>query len=353
LSNIDCDRIFELNESGTPKIRIAITLGEPAGIGPDIALALATRLWDAELIIIGSPSLLQERAKQLGVRVKLKQYDPSITSCSSPLGELCVSAVELKHATITGKPDASNAYSVLNTLDKACDGCLNGEFDAMVTGPIQKSVINNAGIRFSGHTEYLAERSGGQMPVMMLADNRGILRVALATTHLALRLVPDAITRDRLIDVCRVIHHDLRFRFGIDNPRIAILGLNPHAGENGYMGREEIEIIQPAIETLRAEGLRLSDALPADTAFTQSSLKNFDAVLAMYHDQGLPVIKHSGFGNIVNVTLGLPIVRTSVDHGTALDLAGTGKASPESLFCAINAAIKIGCHNKKSLNISK
>ncbi len=330
-------------------MRIAITLGEPAGIGPDIALVLAQELWDAQLVVIGSPTLLEHRAKQLGLSVTIREYDRNVAAMPSLPGELCVSPVALQQAAIAGEPDPANAHAILESLNTACDGCLNAEFAAMVTGPIQKSSINDAGIRFSGHTEYLAERSGGQLPVMMLADSSAELRVALVTTHLALRAVPDAITRDRLIETCRVVQRDLQTRFGIAHPRIAILGLNPHAGESGHMGSEEIEIIQPAIETLRAEGLQLSDALPADTAFTRGSLQNFDAVLAMYHDQGLPVIKHAGFGNVVNITLGLPIIRTSVDHGTALDLAGTGKADPQSLLVAVRTAITMVRNHQQAL----
>jgi 4-hydroxythreonine-4-phosphate dehydrogenase len=330
--------VNNLSDTSDQTMRIAITLGEPAGIGPDIMLALAQERWDAQLVVIGDPALLKHRAKQLGVSITIREYCSSVAATPSPPGELCVIPVALKQAAVAGKPDPANANAILESLNAACDGCLNGEFAAMVTGPIQKSSINDAGIHFSGHTEYLAERSGGRLPVMMLADSSSALRVALVTTHLALRDVPDAVTKDRLTETCQIVQRDLITRFGITRPRIAVLGLNPHAGEGGHMGSEEIEIIQPAIEALRKEGLQLSDALPADTAFTQHSLKNFDAVLAMYHDQGLPVIKYAGFGNVVNITLGLPIIRTSVDHGTALDIAGQGKADAGSLYQAALSA---------------
>ncbi|MDG1462560.1 MAG: 4-hydroxythreonine-4-phosphate dehydrogenase PdxA [Gammaproteobacteria bacterium] len=337
-----------MSNTSNQTMRIAITLGEPGGIGPDITLALAFESWDAQLVVIGEPALLKARAKQLDVNVTIREYDPNIAAKPSPLGELCVSPVALKQVVVAGQPAPENAQAILDSLNTACDGCLNGEFSAMVTGPIQKSSINDAGINFTGHTEYLAKRTGGQLPVMMLSDISSALRVALVTTHLALRDVPNEITTDRLIETCRTVQRDLQTRFGITHPRIAVLGLNPHAGESGHMGREEIEIIQPAIEFLRADGLQLSDAMPADTAFTQHSLKNFDAVLAMYHDQGLPVIKHAGFGNIVNITLGLPIIRTSVDHGTALDLAGTGKADPQSLLAAVKTAVTMGRKQQES-----
>jgi len=320
-------------------IRIAVTLGEPAGIGPDIVLDLAQFDWNAELVVIGDPAVLLERAQQLKITLSIRTYEPSSPPLASRRGELCVQAVALNITCIPGATDAGNARSVLQTLDLACDGCLSGEFAAMVTAPVQKSTINDAGILFSGHTEYLAERCGGKHPVMMLVDNDAGLRVALVTTHLPLRAVADAITADALSTVCRIVAKDIQTYFGIGTPRLAVLGLNPHAGEGGHLGREEQTIMQPVIDRLRAAGLNLTDPLPADTAFTPKHLERYDVVIAMYHDQGLPVVKHGGFGNIVNITLGLPIIRTSVDHGTALDLAGSGLASAESLIVAVRTAI--------------
>jgi len=329
------------DNTGNSVPRIAITAGEPAGIAPDITLALARRDWDAELVVLSDNELLQQRADALGFQVALQSYDPNQAPAPSRGGALTIAPIHFQHPVRTGKPDADNAGSVLESLNRACDGCMQKEFDAMVTPPIQKSTISDSGTPFSGHTEYLAERSGAALPVMMLATATGNkpLRVALVTTHLPLRAVADAITRERVIDTIRIVNHDLQKHFGIGNPSIAVLGLNPHAGEDGHLGTEEQQIIQPAIEELRADGLNLSDALPADTAFTQRALGNYDAVVAMYHDQGLPVIKHAGFGDVVNVTLGLPIIRTSVDHGTALDLAGSGDADPESLYQAVDLAI--------------
>ena len=314
---------------------LVITPGEPAGIGPDIVLMLAARGRRIPAVVIADPGLLEERAAALGIDVVLEDWEPGTDAV---LGEhrLTLLPQPLARPARAATPDPGNAPALLAALDRAVDGCLAGEFAALVTGPLHKAVINDAGIPFSGHTEYLAERTGGR-PVMMLVA--GWLRVALATTHLPLREVPDAITADRLERVLTVLHHDLTSRFGIESPRIRVLGLNPHAGEGGHMGREEIDIIAPVIERLRANGMSLSGPVPADTAFTPDSLPGCDAVLAMYHDQGLPVLKHAGFGEAVNCTLGLPIVRTSVDHGTALSLAGTGAAECSSLQSAIDVAI--------------
>lgn len=300
---------------------IAVTSGEPAGIGPDVSLAIADRSWPARIVVIGDRPMLEARARQLG-------RDPSRVAIEHVAADAPVSA---------GRLDPRNARYVLRLLDRAIDGCVAGEFAAMVTAPVQKSVINDAGIAFTGHTEYLAARTGARQEVMMLAG--GGLRVALATTHLALADVPRAITRERLSDVLRVLDHDLRARFRIARPRIVVAGLNPHAGEGGHLGREEIDVIVPVLAALRIEGMDLVGPLPADTLFNPTNLKGVDAVLAMFHDQGLPVLKYASFGAGVNITLGLPIVRTSVDHGTALDLAGSGRADAGSLFEAIDMAI--------------
>ncbi len=301
---------------------IAITSGEPAGIGPELMASIDAADFDAQLLIIGDEALIRQRAQAIG-----KTLDPALQFLQ----------VDLPAPALAGKLDVDNAAYVLQTLDIACDGCLNGDYAAMVTAPIQKDIINRAGIPFSGHTEYLAERCHAPKPVMMLAT--ADLRVALATTHLPLRDVADAINADELAQIIRILDHDLRQRFGLPQPHIKVCGLNPHAGENGYLGREEIDIIIPLIESLQAEGLHLSGPYPADTLFTHDALADADVVLAMYHDQGLPVLKYAGFNHAINTTLGLPIIRSSVDHGTALSLAGTGKAHPDSLFAAIHSAI--------------
>ena len=322
--------------------RIAITTGEPAGIGPDITLAAIMQPWDAELVAIGDIELLKARAARLGLAVRLTPF-PGDRQDDGPArphqpGCLPVLQVPLAAAVQPGVLNTANAAYVLATLQQAVDGCMQGRFQAMVTAPVQKSVINDAGIPFIGHTEFLAAASGTPQVVMMLATTE--LRVALATTHLALRDVPAAITPPLLLTTLHILQHDLQQKFGIARPRIAVLGLNPHAGEGGHMGREEIDTLIPVLNQLRAEGLELQGPLPADTAFNPKVLDNCDAVFAMYHDQGLPVLKFSGFGRAINITLGLPFIRTSVDHGTALDLAGTGEADPGSLLQAI--AITLG-----------
>jgi 4-hydroxythreonine-4-phosphate dehydrogenase len=316
--------------------RIAITAGEPAGIGPDLVLELAADDFSAELVVIADPRLLEARAERLGLPLELTPYDET---AAPRCGTASIVPVEMAVPCQPGILDKRNADYVLRTLRRACQGCLAGEFDAMVTAPVQKSIISEAGHPFSGHTEFLAEETGAEEVVMLLTCEH--LRVALATTHLALADVPAAITKDRLVSVLRVLHRDLRDRFGIAAPRIAVLGLNPHAGESGHLGREEIEVISPTLDSLRAEGLQLTGPLPADTAFTPRVLGQADAVLAMYHDQGLPVLKYASFGQAVNVTLGLPIIRTSVDHGTALDLAGRGGADAGSLRSAVQLAIEL------------
>jgi 4-hydroxythreonine-4-phosphate dehydrogenase len=314
---------------------IALTAGEPAGIGPEICLAIAARAWPARLTVVGPLAHLQETAASLQLAVTL-------CAVSRPRphrpGELQVIDVPLAAPVSPGHPDPRNADAVLAMLRRAAQGCLDGEFDGMVTAPVNKAVISDAGRPFSGHTEFLAELSGGH-PVMMLLA--GTLRVALATTHLPLSRVPAAIDRDSLTAVLRILHSELQSRFGIAAPRILVAGLNPHAGEGGHLGDEEIRIISPALDALRREGMQLDGPLPADTLFTPDKLAQADAVLAMYHDQGLPVLKYVGFGCAVNITLGLPLLRTSVDHGTALDIAGTGRADPGSLAAALQLAIEL------------
>jgi 4-hydroxythreonine-4-phosphate dehydrogenase len=326
-------------DTATP--RLALTGGEPAGIGPDIILQAASRGFSAELIAIADPDLLQSRAQLLGLDIELQELDPTAAPQAHRPGQLKILPTPLMTPCTTGQLNTANADYVINTLQLAVDGCLDGRFDAMVTPPVQKSVINDAGIAFSGHTEFLAEATNTEKVVMMLATSE--LRVALATTHLPLRQVPDSITRELLEQTLTILHRDLVNKFSLGTPCIAVLGLNPHAGEGGHLGREEIDHIIPALEALRAQGMDLIGPLPADTAFNPEVLAQCDAVFAMYHDQGLPVLKYAGFGNAINITLGLPIIRTSVDHGTALDLAGTGKAKADSLVRAIEVAQSM-CH---------
>lgn len=312
---------------------IALTPGEPAGIGPDVCLLLARRPPRARLVFIADPVVLHARAKALGLPFE------AVAWAGQAQDGLYLLPVATRAPVVPGRLDKANAAYVLETLKRAVAGCLNGEFDALVTGPAHKGNINDAGFAFTGHTEYLAALAGGATPVMMLAA--GNLRVVLATTHLALADVPRAITRERVTRVIEILHRDLKEKFGMPEPRIRVCGLNPHAGEGGHLGREEIEVIEPVIKTLVAKGMRLEGPVPADTAFLPESLKDTDAVLAMYHDQGLPVLKHHDFAHAVNITLGLPFIRTSVDHGTALELAGTGKADPSSLYAALGLAIEL------------
>ena len=313
--------------SGSQRPRIAVTSGEPAGIGPDICLALAGTDLPADLVVIGDRGLLEERASRLG----------------QSIAGLDIRHVPLRTPVVAGHLATANARYVLDVLDVALAGCQSGEFAAMVTAPVHKGVINDAGVPFTGHTEYLAEKTGTARVVMMLAGTgqHERLRVALATTHLPLREVPDAITDVELTATLRILHGDLVGKFGIARPRILVAGLNPHAGEGGHLGREEIEVIEPVLARLRAEGMDLIGPLPADTLFTPRVLAGSDAQLAMYHDQGLTVLKHAAFDEGINITLGLPILRTSVDHGTALDLAGSGRADPRSLFAAVRLAAAI------------
>ena len=319
--------------------RIIITSGEPAGIGPDTCVLLAQEDWRADLVFAGAASVLESTAAALGLPLRLVDYDPAQPPAAHIGGTLKILRLPLGHEVRPGKLEPRNAAYVISMLDRASDGCTRGEFAAMVTAPVQKSTLMDAGFEFTGHTEYLAARTGAALPVMMLLS--GQLRVALVTTHLALADVPRAVTRERLLATLRIVHRDMERHFGMSAPRIAVLGLNPHAGESGHLGREEIEVIEPVMAQLRAEGLHLRGPVPADTAFAPEFLAHTDVVVAMYHDQGLPVLKHVGFGNAVNMTLGLPIVRTSVDHGTALSLARSGNADAGSLRAALSLAISL------------
>ncbi|WP_282363443.1 4-hydroxythreonine-4-phosphate dehydrogenase PdxA [Pseudomonas sp. PS01297] len=320
--------------------RFALTPGEPAGIGPDLCLLLASQRQPHPLIAITSRDLLHERAAQLGVAVSLLPVSPdNWPDQPAPAGSLYVWDTPLNAPVTAGTLNKANAPFVLQTLTRAALGCVAGDFAGMITAPVHKGVINEGGIAFSGHTEFLADLTHTEQVVMMLAT-RG-LRVALVTTHLPLRQVADAITPERITRVTRILHADLQHKFGIAQPRILVCGLNPHAGEGGHLGFEEIDIIEPTLERLRSEGMDLRGPLPADTLFTPKYLEHCDAVLAMYHDQGLPVLKYKGFGAAVNITLGLPIIRTSVDHGTALDLAGSGKIDTGSLQVALETAYQM------------
>lgn len=324
----------------TYPLPFALTPGEPAGIGPDLCLLLAREQQPAALVAVASQALLQQRASELGLSIELIGVTPdSLPNTPAAAGSLYVWDTPLQAEVAVGQLNVQNGSYVLETLRRAGQGCREGLFAGMITAPVHKGVINDAGIPFSGHTEFLAELTETPQVVMMLATQG--LRVALVTTHLPLREVADAITAERLSRVARILHADLRDKFGIARPRILVCGLNPHAGEGGHLGREEIEVIEPALEALRGEGLNLIGPLPADTLFTPKHLDQCDSVLAMYHDQGLPVLKYKGFGAAVNVTLGLPIIRTSVDHGTALDLAGTGRVDTGSLQVAIDTALEM------------
>ena len=318
---------------------IAVTSGEPGGIGPELCLRLQARKFQARIVVLADRALLEQRARLLGGRVDLVDYRPQTATGAG---------VELLHCPLAvpampGALDPANAPYVLALLDRALAGCRTGEFAAMVTAPVHKGIINQAGIPFSGHTEYLAAKTATPRVVMMLAGDtpQGPLRVALATTHLPLRAVADAIDATVLEETLRIVHADMRRKYGIASPRILVAGLNPHAGEDGYLGREEIDTMAPVLARLRAEGMQLTGPLPADTMFTPPILTQGDCVLAMYHDQGLTALKYATFGNGINVTLGLPVIRTSVDHGTALAIAGKGTADPGSLFAAVNEAIRM------------
>ncbi|HQW54166.1 MAG TPA: 4-hydroxythreonine-4-phosphate dehydrogenase PdxA [Acinetobacter sp.] len=314
-----------------------VTSGEPSGIGPDICLSLANRVDERPIVVLADVDMLQQRANQLGLTIELVPYQTQLQSSAE--GQLFVEHVPLAEQVMLGQLNTKNAAYVLEQLRRSADYALSGKSVGVATAPVQKSVINEAGIAFSGHTEYYQEFADVERVVMMLATKT--LRVALATTHLALRDVPDAITKQRLHQVIDILIHDLKTKFKITEPRILVCGLNPHAGEDGYLGREEIEIINPVLESYRKQGIQMSLSLPADTLFTPENLQHADAVLAMYHDQGLPVLKSQGFGEAVNITLGLPFIRTSVDHGTALSLAGTGKAKASSIHVAVDLALDL------------
>jgi len=314
---------------------LALTPGEPAGIGLDLAVLIAQQALPYCLVAVADPSALKDRANLLGLTLHIKE----LTGLPSKPGELQVIPVECPKPIEPGVLNIANAEYVLNTLSIATHGCLEGKFDALVTGPIQKSIINDSGIEFSGHTEFLAEKTSADLPVMMLANEK--LRVALVTTHLPLKHIAKAITAEKVEKVIKITQHDMIQKFGLTNPKIAVCGLNPHAGENGHLGDEEINIITPIVEKLKSKGFALTGPLPADTAFTPKILESVDSVIAMYHDQGLPVVKALGFGQTVNITLGLPIIRTSVDHGTALPLAGSGDIQTSSLMAALSMADQI------------
>lgn len=320
--------------------RVIVTAGEPAGIGPDLALSLAQKDWPHQVIICADKNMLMQRAKQLNIEVELIDYNSSTLPVPQTAGTLVVEHIPLVSPVIPGHLDSSNSHYVLETLKRASLGCLSGEFDALITGPVHKGIINHSGVPFSGHTEYLAEISNTPLVVMMLATEG--LKVALVTTHIPLSAVSKAISADRLRNVIRILHQDLISKFSISLPKIYVCGLNPHAGENGCLGSEEIDTISPTLDDIRAEeGINLTGPLPADTIFSRKYLDDADAILGMYHDQVLPVLKYKGFGKSVNITLGLPFIRTSVDHGTAIELAGTGKADTGSFTTALTQAIEL------------
>lgn len=324
--------------------RIAITPGEPAGIGPDLMIQLAQQDWPVQLVAIADPELIAARAKQLGFSLDIHIYNAEEQPVAHKSGTLFVKPVSLRQPCIAGELNANNGSYVVETLKLACEGNMTGEFKAIVTGPVHKGLINQAGIPFSGHTEYFAQQANCTDVVMMLATEG--LRVSLMTTHIPLAYVSKAITFERIEKITRILDKDLKQKFGIKEPKIYVCGLNPHAGEDGHLGREEIETISPALESLRNEGINLVGPLPADTIFQKKYLNDADAVLAMYHDQGLPVLKYKGFGASVNITLGLPFIRTSVDHGTAIELAGTNLADPGSFKAALTSAIEL-VHNQQ------
>lgn len=325
-------------------LRIAITPGEPAGIGPDLCIALAQQPQPCELIFICDPLLIAQRAQALKIAVNIHEFNSTLPARLHQPGMMNILSTPLQAVPVSGHLNVANSQYVLASIESAAQGCVNQDFDGMVTGPVHKGIINDAGIPFSGHTEFIADITGGQ-PVMMLATEG--LRVALVTTHLPLKQVSQAINVDSLESIIRILQQDFGRYFGLHIPKILVCGLNPHAGEGGHLGREEIEVIEPVIHKLRVEGFDLTGPLPADTLFTPKHLAQADVVLAMYHDQGLPVLKYKGFGNAVNITLGLPIIRTSVDHGTALDLAGTGQADMGSLSYALKTAIEMAHHHKQ------
>ncbi|USD64952.1 4-hydroxythreonine-4-phosphate dehydrogenase PdxA [Vibrio sp. SCSIO 43136] len=319
--------------------RIVVTAGEPAGIGPDLALALSQQDWAHQIIVSADKNVLAERAKVLNIEVELIDYQSDSAPTAQAKGSLVVDHIPVDAPVTAGVLDEANGHYVLKTLERAALGCMEGEFDAIVTGPVHKGVINRAGVAFSGHTEFFAEKSNTPLVVMMLATEG--LRVALVTTHIPLAYVSKAVTEERLEKIVHILHQDLITKFAKPNPKIFVCGLNPHAGEDGCLGREEIETITPTLEKLQAQGIDVVGPLPADTIFNEKYLQQADAVLGMYHDQVLPVLKYKGFGRSVNITLGLPFIRTSVDHGTALDLAGKGLADTGSFQTALTYAIDL------------
>ena len=327
-------------------IRIAITPGEPAGIGPDLVIKLAQKAWPVQLVAVVDKTILEKRAQELGEKINLIPFKDNEPPTLAPASSLFYLQIDKGAEVTPGELNEANGHYVLETLRVASEKNMDGTFAAVVTGPVHKGIINQAGISFSGHTEFFAQQSNTQDVVMMLATKG--LRVALVTTHIPLAYVSRAITHDRLTKVINILNHDMQTKFGITQPKILVCGLNPHAGEGGHLGREEIETIEPALELLNSQGMTLVGPLPADTLFQAKYLENADAVLAMYHDQGLPVLKYKGFGNSVNITLGLPFVRTSVDHGTALDLAATGQIEVGSFDLAIREAITLA--SKKAMN---
>lgn len=316
-------------DTASEQVKIAYTIGEPAGIGAELILQLAEKEALDDIVVIGDKALLAHRAQQLGMNIPK---------------QLSILDTPIANIDCCGDAKVENVAGVMAMLNSAIDGCINNEFGAMVTGPLHKGIINDAGVAFSGHTEYLAERTGNNKPVMLLATSD--LRVALVTTHLPLKDVSAAISYDLVIEICQIVHQDLQLKYGIEQPRLLVCGLNPHAGEGGHLGMEEIDIIIPALDELRTQGIDVLGPLPADTLFTPKYLETADVAIAMYHDQGLPVLKSQGFGNAANITLGLPIIRTSVDHGTAFDLAGTGTADTGSLLTAINVAREMAAKAK-------
>ncbi|MDP7591361.1 MAG: 4-hydroxythreonine-4-phosphate dehydrogenase PdxA [Litorilituus sp.] len=326
--------------------RIAITPGEPAGIGPDLIIAIAQQAWSVQIVVVASKLLINERAQQLNLPVTLLDYDANAEAIPQQAGTITILDTPLAEPCVPGQLNTNNGAYVVDTLKIASDKNMSGEFDAIVTGPVNKGLINKAGVPFSGHTEYFAHQANCSDVVMMLATEG--LRVALVTTHIPLAYVSKAITYERLQKVTRILHTDLQNKFGLDSPKIFACGINPHAGEDGHLGREEIDIMIPAFNELRNEGIDIIGPLPADTIFQEKYLTQADAILSMYHDQGLPVLKYKGFGSSVNITLGLPFIRTSVDHGTALELAGTGQADSGSMIEAMRNAIELINSSKTS-----
>ncbi|MDC0611802.1 4-hydroxythreonine-4-phosphate dehydrogenase PdxA [Vibrio sp.] len=320
--------------------RIVVTAGEPAGVGPDLVLALSQHDWAHEVVVIADKNMLTTRAKTLGINVNLVDYNANLTPKPHRKGSLLVEHIDTATSVTAGILDEANSHYVLKTLERAASGCMTNEFDAVVTGPVHKGVINRAGVAFSGHTEFFAEKSNTPLVVMMLATEG--LRVALVTTHIPLAYVSKAVTSERLEKIIHILHNDLVEKFGLTSPNIYVCGLNPHAGEDGVLGMEEIDTISPTLEKMRHDfGYNLNGPLPADTIFNDKYLQKADTILGMYHDQVLPVLKYKGFGNSVNITLGLPFIRTSVDHGTALDLAGTGNVDTGSFKTALQYAIQL------------